>query len=55
MTYSLRFRPEVVNDLEVAARWYEDRKNGLGSEFLQESKASLDRILERPEQGTVDP
>ncbi len=54
MTHFLRFRPEVVNDLEVAAKWYEDRRAGLGSEFLQECKASLDRILERPEQGTVD-
>ncbi len=54
MTYSLRFRPEVVNDLEDAANWYDDRKIGLGAEFLQQCKAALDRILERPEQATID-
>ncbi len=54
MTYSLRFRPEVVNDLKDAASWYEDRKVGLGAEFLQQCKATLDRISKRPEQATVE-
>ena len=55
MTYVLRFRPEVVGDLEDGANWYDDRRPGLGGEFLEECKAALDRILDRPEQGTVDP
>lgn len=55
MTYSLRFRPEVVGDLENAAKWYDDRRLGLGSEFLEECKAALDRILETPDQGTTNP
>lgn len=55
MTYSLRFRPEVVSDLVDAAKWYDDRRRGLGGEVLQECKAALDRIQERPEQGTVNP
>ena len=55
MTYVLRFRPEIVGDLEDAARWYDDRSLGLGGEYLQECKVALDRILERPEQGSVDP
>jgi len=54
MTYTLRFRPEVVDDLKDAANWYDDRKIGLGAEFLQECKATLGRILERPEQATID-
>jgi mRNA-degrading endonuclease RelE of RelBE toxin-antitoxin system len=54
MTYVLRFRPEVVGDLEDAAQWYDDRRQGLGGEFLDECKLALDRILDRPEQGTVD-
>lgn len=41
MTESLHFRPEVVNDLEHAANWYDDRRIGLGAEFLQECKAAL--------------
>jgi plasmid stabilization system protein ParE len=55
MKYSLRFRPEFVNDLEDAAKWYDDRRVGLGAEFLQQCKATLDRIQNRPEQGTLDP
>ena len=53
MKYVLRFRPEVVGDLEQAEEWYDDRRLGLGSEFLDECKAALDRILDRPEQGTI--
>ncbi len=55
MTYFLRFRREVVGDLEGAAKWYDERRLGLGGAFLQECKEALDHILERPEQGTVDP
>lgn len=55
MTHFLRYRPEVVGDLEDGAGWYDDRRLGLGGEFPRECKAALDRILERPEQGTVDP
>ena len=53
MKYVLRFRPEVVGDLEQAEGWYDDRRLGLGREFLEECKAALDRILDRPEQGTI--
>ena len=54
MTKDIRFRPEVVSDLEDAAKWYDDRRLGLGGEFLQECKAALDRIVAIPEQGTAD-
>jgi len=53
MTYSLRFRPEVVGDLEDAAKWYDDRKLELGGQFLRECKAALERIQKRPEQGSI--
>jgi plasmid stabilization system protein ParE len=52
MKYVLRFRPEVADDLEQAAKWYDERRLGLGSEFLEECEAALDRILDCPEQGT---
>lgn len=55
MTYLLRLRPEVVKDLEDAADWYDERKLGLGSEFLRECESAIDRILKRPEQATVAP
>jgi len=33
--------------------WYDDRRLGLGSEYLDECEAALDRIPDRPEQGTM--
>lgn len=48
MNYVLRLRPEVVMDLETAAKWYDERRIGLGADFLIECKATLDRILEQP-------
>ena len=41
MTYVLRFRPEVVGDLEDAAQWYNDRRQGLGGEFLDNRTAAV--------------
>ena len=49
MNYTLRFRPEVVIDLEGAARWYDERRTGLGAEFLRETRETLDRIAQQPE------
>lgn len=34
MTYALRLRPEAEAELEEAYRWYQDRRRGLGSDFL---------------------
>lgn len=53
MKYVLRFRPEVVGDIEQAAKWYDDRRLGLGGEFLEECRAALDRIQDRPTQGSI--
>ncbi|MFT5525899.1 MAG: toxin ParE1/3/4 [Pirellulaceae bacterium] len=54
MNYALRFRPEVVTDLEDVARWYDERSPGLGAEFLAESRTALDRIAREPEQTAAD-
>lgn len=42
MTAEVRFVDEAVKELDDAARWYEDRREGLGLAFL----ASLDRAIE---------
>ncbi len=34
MTYSLRFIPELEEDLAAGFEWYEDKASGLGAEFL---------------------
>jgi hypothetical protein len=41
--------PEVPQELEAAAVWYEDRQPGLGGDFLEEYQATVSRILAAPE------
>jgi hypothetical protein len=41
--------PEVPQELEAAALWYEQRQPGLGSDFLEEYQSTLARILSEPE------
>lgn len=50
MNFTLRFRPEVVTDLEEGAHWYDERRAGLGAEFLHEVRRTLGRIMQQPEQ-----
>ena len=40
--------PEVPQELEAAALWYEERQPGLGEDFLGEYQATLGRILREP-------
>ena len=54
MSFALRYRPEVVTDLDKAAKWYDNRRNSLGAVFLQECKAALGRIEENPERVATD-
>ncbi len=54
MSFTLRYRPEVVTDLDEAAKWYDQRRNGLGAEFLEECKAALGRIEENPKRVAAD-
>jgi hypothetical protein len=35
MTYSLRFLPEVEEDVMAGYAWYEENAQGLGEEFLR--------------------
>lgn len=41
--------PEVAQELEAAALWYEERQQGLGGDFLEEYQVTLDRIQSAPE------
>jgi hypothetical protein len=40
--------PDVPQELEAAALWYEDRQPGLGEDFLGEYQATLRRIIATP-------
>jgi plasmid stabilization system protein ParE len=44
----VRFAPEVPDELAEAALWYETRRQGLGSEFLDEVETTLPLIGGRP-------
>ena len=41
--------PEAEAELEAAAVWYDERKQGLGIEFLNEFESTLRRLLIDPE------
>jgi mRNA-degrading endonuclease RelE of RelBE toxin-antitoxin system len=48
MTYQLRYHEEIVDDLDTAYRWYENRSQGLGSRFLHECIRTVARIVIEP-------
>jgi toxin ParE1/3/4 len=41
-------RPEAINELLCSARWYDQRRAGLGNEFVDEAWAALERIRAMP-------
>ena len=45
----LELHPEARAELRSAALWYDERRPGLGDEFISEVSASLDRIRNAPE------
>ena len=45
----LELHPEARAELRRAALWYDERRSGLGDEFVAEVSAALDRIAEVPE------
>jgi len=45
---NLILRPAAAADVEAAYRWYEHRRAGLGSEFLDAARATLSAIDANP-------
>jgi len=45
----LVLHPEARAELRSAALWYDERRPGLGDEFISEVSAALDRIGDAPE------
>jgi plasmid stabilization system protein ParE len=43
-----RFHPAAEAELEEAAAWYEERRAGLGADFIAATRAKVDEILEMP-------
>ena len=55
MMLPFRTEPEASAELSEAAVWYEERRDGLGIEFLQTIDSALDLIARFPQAGVVVP
>jgi len=55
VTLPFRTEPEASVELDEAAVWYEERRDGLGLEFLQAIDNALDLIARFPRAGAVVP
>jgi hypothetical protein len=54
MAFALRYRPEVIADLDAGRRWYEERTAELSSNFIVECSEALAGIQRNPEWVGVD-
>ena len=48
MSFRAYIRPEAETDIEEAALWYEEQRQGLGQEFLDEVLSFCKTISENP-------
>src|SRR5271170_5355622 len=48
MSWCIRSRPEVEQEIAAAAAWYEERQPGLGDVFIREAQATYRAITENP-------
>lgn len=53
MNRLLLVRPEAEQDLAAACAWYEQRRAGLGGEFLDEIAGALLELEHNPEQARL--
>ena len=52
--YSLLINPLAERDLQIAADWYNEQKDGLDRDFIDEVEKTIFRIHQNPNQfGTV--
>jgi plasmid stabilization system protein ParE len=55
VTRPLRTEDEAVSELDAAIRWYDERRPGLGADFLAAVDATLDHIVRLPHAGAPVP
>ncbi len=55
MIRPLRASPEADEEFREAIRWYEERRPGLGADFLAAVREARELIAEHPEIGSVVP
>jgi len=49
MTRKIRLRRVARTEVDEAAGWYDEQRDGLGAEFLADFRTISERIRERPE------
>jgi len=54
MKYKVIVRPEAEDDLKDAISWYEDKRTGLGYDFLLQVDAGINFINRNPEIHPID-
>ena len=55
MSRAIRFEDEAEQEYRAAARWYDDQRVGLGTEFLDAVDATLAHIVRFPRAGVFVP
>ena len=55
MSRKVLLEPEASTELHEAARWYEDRRSGLGLAFLAAVDRAMEQVAAWPESGTPMP
>lgn len=50
MKYKLVVKTEAVQDMAGAFEWYENKKTGLGTAFLEEVNEYFNQIIHNPQQ-----
>lgn len=48
MSYSLQVQSEAVFDIKEAFEWYEEQRQGLGEELLEEIESCFDKLVNHP-------
>ena len=48
MKYTIQFKGEALVDVTEIANWYNEKRNGLGMEFLDELELSVKKIKLNP-------
>jgi toxin ParE1/3/4 len=53
MTLPIRLLPEARAEFDAAADWYEQRRSGLGIEFVNRVRDALQRVADHPESKAI--
>jgi toxin ParE1/3/4 len=48
MTYPIRLLPEAIDEFDAAAEWYEQKRAGLGIDFVARVREVFQRIAKNP-------